>query len=154
MRLLCIYVHTVLPWVSQQRAQQTPLQNCGPEIVSGSLEGTAQRPHKATIVSQQLKCRDLGSFCMCAAMNPGLHVNHLSVSNAPSPESNVFNYNIESWVSVSSFLSLFCLFFSFCFFFFGDTVSLCSLPVLGITLLIRVASNSEIHLSPPPECWD
>ena len=39
--------------------------------------------------------------------------------------------------------------------FFFETGFLCvALAVLELTLWTRLASNSEIHLPLPPECWD
>jgi hypothetical protein len=47
-------------------------------------------------------------------------------------------------------LLLFCLFFVF-----FETGFLCvALAVLKLTLYTRLASNSEICLPLPPECWD
>ena len=47
--------------------------------------------------------------------------------------------------------SLFC--FGLVWFF--ETVFLCvALAVLELTLLTRLASNSEIRLPLPPECWE
>jgi hypothetical protein len=41
------------------------------------------------------------------------------------------------------------------FFFFFETGFLCiALAVLELTLKTRLASNSEIRLPLPPECWD
>jgi hypothetical protein len=43
----------------------------------------------------------------------------------------------------------------FFFFFFSKTGFLCvALAVLELTLQTRLASNSEIRLPLPPECWD
>ena len=51
---------------------------------------------------------------------------------------------------------LFFVFFFFVFvFFFFETGFLCiALAVLELTLLTRLASNSEIRLPLPPKCWD
>jgi hypothetical protein len=49
---------------------------------------------------------------------------------------------------------LFIYLFIYLFWFF-ETGSLCiALAVLELTLQTRLASNSEIRLPLPPECWD
>jgi hypothetical protein len=61
----------------------------------------------------------------------------------------------QRWVPVSTALSLELQehatesYSSFFFFFFGFLRQ-----VLELTLQTRLASNSEIHLPLPPECWD
>jgi hypothetical protein len=41
-----------------------------------------------------------------------------------------------------------------CLFVFQDRDLSVALAVLELTLLTRLALNSEIHLPLPPECWD
>jgi hypothetical protein len=59
----------------------------------------------------------------------------------------------HSVISSGKFYLLF--FWFFCFFWFFETGFLCiALAVLELTLYTRQASNSEICLPLPPECWD
>jgi hypothetical protein len=66
------------------------------------------------------------------------------------------------YLYVCMYICMYVCMYVFCFvlvcfvlFWFFETGFLCvALAVLELTLWTRLASNSEIHLPPPPEYWD
>jgi hypothetical protein len=56
-------------------------------------------------------------------------------------------------LSLSLFLSFFLSFYFLFFYFFETAFLFVALAVLELTLYTRLASNSEICLPLPPECW-
>jgi hypothetical protein len=75
---------------------------------------------------------------------------HLKFFYLPPPLSLLLLCCCFGWLVLGC---LFVWLVGFCFFY--ETGFLCvALAVLELTLLTRLASNSEIRLPLPPECWD
>lgn len=115
-----------------------------PELHSGYFQGgkATLDPKVATQLSPRAPCGQHSSMSLSLLL--------LSVHSSPPPITD----SLFSFQPISMLLSLRFCFSVFFFVFFPDRISWCSPAVLELTPQTMLASNSEIFLPLPRQCWD